>query len=29
MGWRLVGKRVAMTKMGEPDMKMSVGGCYQ
>ena len=28
MAWRLVGKRVAVTKMSEPDNKMSIGGCY-
>lgn len=28
MGWRLVGKRVAMTKCEEPDNTLSIGGCY-
>ena len=28
LGWRLVGKRVAMTKCEEPDGVMSIGGCY-
>lgn len=29
MAWRLVGKRVAMSKCEEPNNQMSIGGCYQ
>lgn len=28
MGWRLVGKRVSISKCQEPDNKVSIGGCY-
>ena len=29
MGWRLVGKRVAITKCQEPNKMFTIGGCYQ
>lgn len=29
IGWRLVGKRVAVTKCQEPNKRFSIGGCYQ
>lgn len=29
MGWRLVGKRVAVTKCREPEGNVTIGGCYQ
>ncbi|CDW78288.1 zinc-binding dehydrogenase family protein [Stylonychia lemnae] len=29
MAWRLVGKRVAVSKMEEPDRGSTVGGCFQ
>ncbi|CDW84327.1 zinc-binding dehydrogenase family protein [Stylonychia lemnae] len=29
LAWRLVGKRVAMTKTDEPNQTLSIGGCYQ
>ncbi len=29
MGWRLVGKRVAVTKCQEPNKEFKIGGCYQ
>lgn len=29
MGWRIVGKRVAVTKCQEPDQQLTIGGCYQ
>ncbi len=28
MAWRLVGKRVAVTKCQEPDDQFTIGGCY-
>lgn len=28
MAWRMVGKRVAVTKCSEPDNRLSIGGCY-
>lgn len=29
MGWRVVGKRVAVTKCHEPDERITIGGCFQ
>ena len=29
MGWRLVGKRVSITKCQEPNKMFTIGGCYQ
>ena len=29
MGWRLVGKRVAVSKCAEPNKQMTIGGCFQ
>jgi NADPH:quinone reductase-like Zn-dependent oxidoreductase len=29
MAWRVMGKRVAVSKCEEPDKLMSIGACYQ
>lgn len=29
MGWRLIGKRVAVTKYKEPNRMYTIGGCFQ
>ena len=29
MGWRIVGKRVAVSKCQEPNKQFTIGGCFQ